>query len=74
MPRRWPSVTSSIAGTSPSTVPAAVDDGALAERDPLAEERLAAAGLRDEAHVLAVGLVGRAQTERSGAIADLAPW
>ncbi len=48
-----------------------VDDGALAERDARPEERLAAAGLRDEAHVLAVGFCGSAQTERRSTIADL---
>ncbi|MEY2415803.1 MAG: hypothetical protein QOH53_1137, partial [Ilumatobacteraceae bacterium] len=48
-----------------------VNDGPFSERDSLAEERLAAAGLGDEAHVLAVGLLCRSETERGCPVADL---
>ena len=47
-------------------MPAPIDDGAGVGRQPGLEERLAAAGGRDEAHVLAVGLVGGGEAEPGG--------
>ena len=71
MPRRWPSVTISMAGTSPSTVPAASTTVRRRNGMRAPEERLAPAGLGDEAHVLAVGLRRGAQPERRRPVAHL---
>ena len=49
-------------------VAALVDDVRPTKRNPLAEKHFAAACFADEAHVLTVGLVGRAQPKSAGTI------
>ena len=70
--RRCPTVTSSTASTVPTDLAAGgVDERAGPQRQAPAEEAAAAVGRRDEADVLAVGLLGRPQPERPPRAADL---
>ena len=66
MPRRCPTVTSSTASTVPAGLPAPSTTWAACSSIRPDRKPLASLGAPDEAHVLAVGLLGRAQPEAPG--------